>query len=97
MKGTTAKEDPFVMKLYYTISEVARMVGVKEHEIRRWEKVFDGLNPKRTKVKRARRYTSNDIQLIRRISHLVKEEKYTMEGAKLKMESDDASIAATRK
>ena len=36
-------------KLYYSISEVAVITGLKEYVLRFWEKEFDQLNPKKNR------------------------------------------------
>jgi len=69
-------------KMYYRIGEVASMLGVEASTLRFWEKEFK-LRPKRSGNERL--YTSEDIEKLRRIKYLVKEEKYTLEGARRKL------------
>ena len=59
-------------KYYYTISEVAQMLGVSETLLRYWEKEFpQQINP--TKGARGvRRYTKENIEKIRVVYDLVK-------------------------
>ena len=64
----------------YRISEVSEIVDVPVHVLRQWEKGFDILRPKRDRVNR-RYYTRNDIELIRRIKDLIRNEKLTIKGA----------------
>lgn len=69
------------LKLYYSISEVAQMFGVTETLLRYWETVFPTLNPK--KVGRGvRQYSEQDIEAVRLIFHLVKEQGMTISGAR---------------
>lgn len=68
-------------KLYYTIGEVAKMFDVNTSLIRFWEKEFPGISPKKNK-KGNRVFTPKDVMLIDEIYFLVKEQGYTLEGAK---------------
>ena len=68
-------------KLYYSIGEVADMLGVSKSLIRYWENEFDFLNPKKNR-KGDRRFTKENIQQLLIIYELVKERGITLEGAK---------------
>ena len=68
-------------KLYYSIGEVARMFNVKTSLIRFWEKEFDIIQPHKNK-KGNRLFTQQDIDNFHLIYNLVKEQGYTLEGAK---------------
>lgn len=70
-------------KNYYTISEVTKLVGVKDYILRYWEEEFPGLKPK--KIRGRRLYTPHDIKLILYIKKLLYEEGFTIEGAKKKI------------
>ncbi len=69
------------VKLYYTIGEVAEMFQVNTSLIRFWEKEFDVLKPKKNK-KGNRLFTIEDIDNLKIIYNLVKEQGLTLEGAK---------------
>lgn len=58
-------------KLYYSIKEVAQMIGVSESLLRYWETEFPHLRPKTT-GNRVRQYTVKDIEHIKIIYNLVK-------------------------
>ena len=73
-------------KLYYSIGEVADLLGVSNSLIRYWENEFDFLNPKKNK-KGDRRFTKENIQQLLIIHELVKERGFTLEGAKLEIKS----------
>ena len=68
-------------KLYYSIGEVAGLLGIPTSKIRFWETEFDHLRPKKN-ARGDRRYTQKDIDAIRQIQHLVKEKGFTLQGAK---------------
>ena len=69
------------LKLYYSISEVARMFDVNESLLRFWEKEFPQLRPKKG-GRGIRQYRKEDIETVKLIYHLVKERGMTLEGAK---------------
>ena len=71
-------------KLFYRISEVAKMFHVNISTIRFWEKEFDILNPKKNK-KGNRLFTPKDIKNIQIIHHLLKDRGFTLTGAKKKL------------
>ncbi|MBE6291070.1 MAG: MerR family transcriptional regulator [Bacteroidales bacterium] len=68
------------LKMYYSIREVAERIGIPEHTLRFWEKEIPSLNPKKTHTG-IRQYTEDDIELIRLIHHLVKEQGLTVKAA----------------
>ncbi len=68
-------------KLYYTIGEVAEMFNVNTSLIRFWEKEFTIIQPKKNK-KGNRLFTAKDIINFNKIYNLVKEQGFTLEGAK---------------
>lgn len=73
-------------RLYYTISEVAEKFNVNTSLIRFWEKEFNILKPAKNK-KGNRMFTSEDVENIRLIYHLVKEQGFTLQGAKDKIKN----------
>ena len=68
-------------KLYYSIGEVADMFEVNTSLIRFWEKEFTQLKPKKNK-KGNRLFTVKDIDKLNSIYVLVKEQGFTLDGAK---------------
>ncbi len=70
-----------ITKLYYSISEVADMFGVEPHVLRYWESEFRHLAPKKNRAGR-RIYRQSDIRTLKKIHFLLKERKYTIEGAR---------------
>ena len=63
--------EPKDLKLYYNISEVAKMFDVKETLLRYWETVFPQISPKKS-GRNIRQYTKEDIEQIRIVHNLVK-------------------------
>jgi DNA-binding transcriptional MerR regulator len=74
-------KDLSVKKLYYSISEVSRLTGLEQYILRYWESEFDELKPSKNRAGN-RIYTNKDIKLILKIKKLLRDEKYTIEGAK---------------
>ncbi len=71
-------------KLYYSIGEVSKMFGVNASLIRFWEKEFDIIKPQKNK-KGNRLFTQKDVDHFHIIYNLVKEQGYTLNGAKEKL------------
>lgn len=71
-------------KLYYSIGEVAEMLGVPETTLRYWESQMPQLVPRRA-GRNIRQYTKEDVQTVRLIHHLVKERGMTVEGARKRL------------
>lgn len=65
----------------YSIGEVSDIVDQEAHVLRYWEQEFDQLCPRKNRSGR-RAYTEEDIAMVERIRHLLKEEKYTIAGAR---------------
>ncbi len=74
-------------KMFYTIGEIAKMFNVNTSLIRFWEKEFEIISPKKN-PNGNRKFTKKDIYNFKIIYHLVKEKKFTLEGAKEKLKSD---------
>ncbi len=72
-------------KMYYTISEVAEMTGVKAHVLRYWETEFPSLRPKKNRAGN-RNYRPKDIKAILVIRDLLYKEKFTISGARKKLQ-----------
>ena len=81
-----AYKEKEIEKLYYSIGEVADMLGVNTSLLRYWEKEFDILKPRKN-LKGDRFFTKDDIGKIKLIYHLVRERGYTLEGAKSQLKS----------
>jgi DNA-binding transcriptional MerR regulator len=75
-------------KLYFNISEAAKLCGVKSHVLRYWEEVLPQLRPQRRGNRRY--YLKSDIMLVRRIRSLLYEQGYTLKGARHALSSGGA-------
>jgi len=70
-----------IKKLYYSISEVSKITDLEQYVLRYWESEFDQLRPAKNRAGN-RIYTNRDIKLILYIKKLLRDERYTIEGAK---------------
>ncbi len=70
-----------IKKLYYSISEVSKLTDLEQYVLRYWESEFEQLKPAKNRAGN-RIYTNRDIKLILYIKKLLREERYTIEGAK---------------
>ncbi|MBR9990287.1 MAG: MerR family transcriptional regulator [Gemmatimonadetes bacterium] len=76
---------PLIRKEYYSISEVADLVGLPAHVLRYWESQFSMLNPTKNRSGN-RAYQRKEIKLILLVKQLLHVEKYTVEGAKQRID-----------
>jgi len=68
-------------KRYYDTNEVADMLGVQASALRFWEKQLPHLQPKRDSRNR-RRYTQQDIEVVKKFLHQRRDQQRTIEGAR---------------
>ncbi|MDP8228772.1 MAG: MerR family transcriptional regulator [Candidatus Electryoneaceae bacterium] len=84
-----------IPKLYYLIGEVGRIIGVEAHVLRYWETEFKELAPNKNNAGK-RTYRKSDIAMALRIRELLYNDRYTIEGARLRLKSytfdDDSEV-----
>ena len=83
--GGAWMNEPIAKKAYYSIGEVCDLTGLKDHVLRYWETQFEVLNPTKNRAGN-RVYRPKEIELILLVKHLLYEEKYTIEGARKKLQ-----------
>ena len=71
-------------KLYFSISEVAEMTGVKPHVLRYWESEFPDLRPKKNRAGN-RSYREKDIRMVMTIRDLLYKQGFTIQGARMQL------------
>lgn len=81
-----------IKKLYYSMGEVAEMFDVNRSLIRHWETKFDCLRPHKNK-KGNRMFTPEDVEKLKQIYHLVKEQGMTLEGANKVMRASSKGLS----
>jgi DNA-binding transcriptional MerR regulator len=82
-------KDFTIPKLYSSISEVSAITNVEQYVLRYWETEFNELRPHKNRAGN-RIYAEKDVKIVNRIKELLRDERYTIEGAKqiLKQELD---------
>ncbi len=73
--------DTEIKKLYYSISEVCKLTGLKSYVLRYWETEFRELKPPKNRAGN-RTYRKKDIDTINKIKELLYDKKFTIEGAR---------------
>jgi DNA-binding transcriptional MerR regulator len=76
-----------IEKVFYSIGEVASITGTSASSIRYWEKNFSELSPQKND-KGTRFYTSQDIETVKLINHLVRDRGMTIKGVKQKLKEN---------
>jgi DNA-binding transcriptional MerR regulator len=76
---------------YFSIGEVCDLTGLRPHVLRYWESQFRFLSP--TKNRSGNRvYQRREVDLIMLVKHLLYTEKYTIEGARQKVDEHKKSM-----
>jgi len=75
------EDEILFQKQYYSISEVAGWFNMKPSLLRFWENEFDILKPRKNK-KGDRLFRPEDVKNLRIIYHLLRQKKYSIEGAR---------------
>ncbi|MBM3439774.1 MAG: MerR family transcriptional regulator [Bacteroidetes bacterium] len=88
------EDEILFQKHYYSIGEVASMLNVNPSLLRYWETEFSIIKPRKNK-KGDRFYRPEDVKTLQMIQFLLREKKFTLEGAKtfLKKGRQDAENA----
>jgi DNA-binding transcriptional MerR regulator len=68
----------------YTIGQVSKLLDVKPHVVRYWEKEFAFLSPAKS-VSGRRIYSDREVNLLYRLKYLLYTKRFTIEGAKKRM------------
>lgn len=83
-------------KQYFKIGEVSEILDVEPYVLRYWESEFKILKPTRTRA-RQRLYHKKDLELLVEIKHLLYDEKFTIAGAKKRLQEMKKQVSAERK
>ncbi|HEY7878245.1 MAG TPA: MerR family transcriptional regulator [Gemmatimonadaceae bacterium] len=70
---------------FFSIGEVCELTGLKPHVLRYWESQFRFLSPAKNRSGN-RVYQRREIELIMLVKHLLYTEKYTIDGARQKVD-----------
>jgi DNA-binding transcriptional MerR regulator len=78
----SSSSDP--IQEFFSIGEVCDLTGLKAHVLRYWESQFRFLNPAKNRSGN-RVYQRKEIELVLLVKHLLYTEKYTIDGARQKL------------
>ncbi len=70
-----------MQKLYYSISEVSKLIDEEQHILRYWEKEFEILKPKKNRAGN-RIYSDKDLRILKMIKYLLRQKKISTKGVK---------------
>jgi DNA-binding transcriptional MerR regulator len=76
---------PEPIQEFFSIGEVCELTELKPHVLRYWESQFRFLHPAKNRSGN-RVYQRREIELILLVKHLLYSEKYTIEGARQKID-----------
>ena len=77
--------DRIAEKEYYSIGDVCQIADLKPHVLRYWESQFSVLRPTKNRAGN-RVYRRKEIKLVQLLRHLLYTERYTIEGARHKLD-----------
>ncbi|MFV0554217.1 MAG: MerR family transcriptional regulator [Mangrovibacterium sp.] len=80
-----------VKKIHYSVGEVAKILDVSDSNVRYWEKQFPTISP-RVGGRNVRYYSEQDIEEMKLVKYLVKDQKYSIEGAQKKLRENKKDI-----
>ena len=76
---------PNPVQQFFSIGEVCALTDLKPHVLRYWESQFRFLNPAKNRSGN-RVYQRREVELIQLVKHLLYTEKYTIDGARQKVD-----------
>jgi DNA-binding transcriptional MerR regulator len=85
MRSSASAASAEPIQEFFSIGEVCELTGLKPHVLRYWESQFRFLSPAKNRSGN-RVYQRREVELIMLVKHLLYEEKYTIEGARQKID-----------
>ena len=79
-------------KTIYTIGEVSEMLGENPSAVRYWCNYFERFIKPQRNAKGNRLFHESDIETLKQIKHLIKNEGLTLEGAAARLNEDRRSV-----
>ena len=79
-------------KLLYTMGEVAAELGENTSAVRYWSNYFEQMVKPQRSAKGNRLYHPEDLETLRQIQYLLKNQGLTLEGARLRLSEDRATV-----
>ena len=94
MEGAAAAKSVEIPdKLYFRIGEVGSLLGLEPYVLRYWESEFSSLAPKKS-ASGHRLYRRKDVELLLKIKHLLYEKRYTIDGARQFLQTENRPALA---
>ena len=79
-------------KLIYTMGEVAEMLGENASAVRYWSNYFEKFIKPQRNAKGNRLYHPEDIETLKQVQYLLKNQGLTLEGAKQRLTEDRRTV-----
>ncbi|MBP3203415.1 MAG: MerR family transcriptional regulator [Bacteroidales bacterium] len=79
-------------KLLYTMGEVAQLLGEAPSAVRYWSNYFEKFVKPQRNAKGNRLFHEEDIETLKQIQYLLKNQGLTLEGAKQRLTEDRRSV-----
>jgi DNA-binding transcriptional MerR regulator len=83
--GTVVVAPPEPVQQFFSIGDVCSLTDLKPHVLRYWESQFKFLSPAKNRSGN-RVYQRREVELILLVKHLLYTEKYTIDGARRKVD-----------
>src|ERR1700722_2257787 len=83
--GTVVVTPPEAVQQFFSIGDVCSLTDLKPHVLRYWESQFKFLSPAKNRSGN-RVYQRREVELILLVKHLLYTEKYTIDGARRKVD-----------
>lgn len=78
--------------MIYTMGEVAQMLGENASAVRYWSNYFEKFIKPQRNAKGNRLYHPEDVETLRQIQYLLKNQGLTLEGARQRLTEDRRSV-----
>jgi len=79
-------------KMIYTMGEVAEMLGENASAIRYWSNYFEKFIKPQRNAKGNRLYHPEDVETLKQVQYLLKNQGLTLEGTKQRLTEDRRSV-----
>ena len=79
-------------KLIYTMGEVAEMLGENASAVRYWSNYFEKFIKPQRNAKGNRLYHPEDVETLKQVQYLLKNQGLTLEGTKQRLTEDRRSV-----
>lgn len=88
-------KEHYITRKYWSVSQLANLLGVYPSKIHFWIKSVPSLEPKhrlRRGKQKVRRFTKEDVERFKEVQRLVEVELYTIKGAEKQLLKNERTI-----